>query len=123
MEYYINNNLINFDKNSFIFIHHLSPHSPYRSKNCELLSGDEQENPQNFGSSVECVLNQIIDFTELINLKYPNSLIIFQGDHGHGDNISKISEINESLVFDKFSICKLLKGFKGYVGINSEDTT
>ncbi len=104
LEHYINNNLINFDENSFIFIHHLSPHSPYRSKNCVLLNGDERVNPQNFGSSVECVLNQIIDFTELINLKYPNSLIIFQGDHGHGNNISKISEINESLVFDKFSI-------------------
>ncbi len=104
LEYYINNDLINFNENSFIFAHHLSPHSPYRSKDCKILSGNDRTDSKNFSSSVECALNQIINFTKLINYNYPNSIIVFQGDHGHGENVAKISEINEKLIFNKYSI-------------------
>ena len=100
----IKNKSIKFNDNSFIFVHHLSPHSPYRSEDCKILNGAERTNHKNFTSSVKCSLNQIEGITKLIIKSYPNSLIIFQGDHGHGANVAQISEINSRFIFDKYSI-------------------
>jgi hypothetical protein len=100
----IKNESVKFEDNSFIFVHHLSPHTPYRSKDCKILRGDERTNPNNFSSSVQCSLGQIEKITKLIIKTYPNSIIVFQGDHGHGKNIAQISEIDSSFVFNKYSI-------------------
>ena len=69
---------------NFTLIHHMSPHRPMRDENCKILNRKERMNfsISNYQTSVKCVFNRIKEINELILSKYPNSIIIFQGDHG-----------------------------------------
>ena len=55
-----------------------------RDKNCGILNNDEKMifSYKNYKSSVQCVFKRIKEFNEIILNKYPNSIIVIQGDHG-----------------------------------------
>jgi len=69
---------------NFVLIHHMSPHRPMRDKNCKILNHREKMifSPKNYKSSVNCVFKRIKEINEIIISEYPNSIIVFQGDHG-----------------------------------------
>ena len=69
---------------NFTFIHHMSPHRPMRNANCEILNSDEKLifSYKNYKTSVNCVFKRIEEISEIILKKYPNSIIVIQGDHG-----------------------------------------
>lgn len=69
---------------NFVFIHHMSPHRPMRSENCRILEHPEKNlfTYKNYNSSVKCVFSRIKEINEIILSTYPNSIIVFQGDHG-----------------------------------------
>ena len=69
---------------NFTFIHHMSPHRPMRNKNCEILNNDEKLifSYKNYKTSVQCAFKRIEEISEIILTKYPNSIIVIQGDHG-----------------------------------------
>lgn len=96
---YVNKFGIN-KKNKFVFIHHLSPHQPYEvDSNCEFkIYNDVQDGYKN---SYLCVLNEVVQFTKFIKKIDPNSILIFQADHGQqsvniikNTKLSFIEEIN-----------------------------
>ena len=70
--------------NNFIFIHHYSPHRPMRNEKCDILKGDQRMNfsYQNYDTSVQCVFKRMMEIDKLILSKFPNSIIVFQSDHG-----------------------------------------
>lgn len=69
---------------NFVLIHHMSPHRPMRSEDCKILEHPEKNlfTNKNHNSSVKCVFNRIKEINEIILKTYPNSIVIFQGDHG-----------------------------------------
>ncbi len=79
------NNLdeLNFGGN-FTLIHHMSPHRPMRDENCKILEYPEKNlfTYKNYESSVNCVFKRVKEINEIILKSYPNSIIVFQGDHG-----------------------------------------
>lgn len=101
----INNNLLKLEKRSFVFVHHLSPHTPYRSINCKILNGDNRNKyKKNYISSVKCNLKKIEEFTKLIKSRFPNAAIVFQGDHGHGSNVTNPADFTKNKIFERYSI-------------------
>ncbi len=69
---------------NFTLIHHMSPHRPMRDENCKILEYPEKNlfTYKNYKSSVKCVFKRIKEINEIILKSYPNSIIVFQGDHG-----------------------------------------
>ncbi len=69
---------------NFTLLHHMSPHTPMRDENCNLLSLEERMivSQKNYETSVQCVFKRIVEISEIILSKYPKSIIIVQGDHG-----------------------------------------
>ena len=69
---------------NFVLIHHMSPHRPMRSEDCKILEHPERNlfTNKNHNSSVRCVFNRIKEINEIILKTYPNSIVIFPGDHG-----------------------------------------
>jgi len=111
----------NLKKNSYIwdkggvftFVHSNSPHPPYRSKDCNLLSVEERsfKSVQNYTSSVQCAFLRISEITDLIHSKYPDALIIIQSDHGPQMSITdgkyeklSFNEQTESVLEERLSI-------------------
>jgi hypothetical protein len=75
---------MNYDGGNFVFIHHMSPHRPMRGEDCQVLENPERKyfTSKNYISSVKCVFKRIREINEIILRAYPNSIIVFQGDHG-----------------------------------------
>ena len=75
----LNNNLEKLRENStFHFVHHYIPHES-RNSDCSIPISDKQSN---YVNSVNCAFKQIFSLINLILLKFPNAIIVVQGDHG-----------------------------------------
>lgn len=80
----------NFDKitgknSKFYFIHHLSPHPPYLSKDCHMTNNQSMQNwepPEDYLSTVQCVNIKFMKLVSMLNKKDPSALIVVQSDHG-----------------------------------------
>ena len=55
-----------------------------RNEKCDILKGDQRMNfsYQNYDTSVQCVFKRMMEIDKLILSKFPNSIIVFQSDHG-----------------------------------------
>jgi hypothetical protein len=102
-----NNNIIK-NNNNFFFIHHINPHYPYRNEKCEILDIQQRfkMNNLNYISSVKCALTKINLIAEKIEKIDPDSIIIFQGDHGFS-KFSNTAEIEKS--YRIFNLIRLPK--------------
>ena len=104
-----NTNILDVGGN-FTFIHHIGPHIPMRDKNCGILNNDEKMifSYKNYKSSVQCVFKRIKEFNEIILNKYPNSIIVIQGDHGptfeDNKNIGSSKMPNMKYINDRINI-------------------
>lgn len=101
------NNIIK-NNNNFFFIHHINPHYPYRNEKCKILDIQQRfkMNNLNYISSVKCTLTKINLITEKIEKIDPDSIIIFQGDHGF-TKFNYTAEIEKS--FRIFNLIRLPK--------------
>ena len=103
----LENDLIT-NNNKFTFIHHNSPHFPYMV--------DENCNPKKFNDNFEgykasylCVLKKVIEFTNYINISDPDSIIVFQADHGWGNEENMIDYTSEEKMMFRASIFNAIK--------------
>ena len=83
-----NKELIN-KNNNFFMIHQLSPHTPFTvDENCNEVSYKKfggkiyEEVYEGYKASYQCVLKEIKQFMNYINLNDPDSIVVIQGDHG-----------------------------------------
>ena len=85
---FVDNYLPNIDNTSnFFFIHHLSPHGPYKvSSSCEEVPRFI-DNKEGYKASYLCVLNEISYFMKYIKDNDPNALVVFQSDHGQKSHL------------------------------------
>ena len=59
----------------------MSPHEPYTvSDNCQ--SQNYTDMYEGYKASYRCVLQEIVDFMMYISIEDPNSIVVFQADHG-----------------------------------------
>ena len=66
----------------FAFIHHNSPHEPFRvSSECEPFNFPKQS-PEGYKAAYHCALKNLQIFMEKINNLDPDAIVIFQADHG-----------------------------------------
>lgn len=80
----------NLNKNNFIFIHVLKPHTPFdRDKNCNKIKAlNINESREYYGYNFNCALKTTLNWT--LDIKnYDNSLIIILGDHGESRSFNK----------------------------------
>ena len=69
------------NNSKFVFIHQMSPHEPYTvSDNCQ--SQNYTDMYEGYKASYRCVLQEIVDFMMYISIEDPNSIVVFQADHG-----------------------------------------
>ena len=96
---------------SFMFIHNLSPHSPYLWKqDCSIRDEAEihmkvstiplKKHKRLYLESIQCVNKKIIEFARFIAKNDPEAIVIFQSDHGVG---FKSLEMNYSVSSPEFS--------------------
>lgn len=78
-----NLDIIKKQKN-FIFVHNLSPHMPPRDMRCKLITGSiyAWRSKENWTTSIQCALNQLVETVNLVKSQDPSSVIIIQADHG-----------------------------------------
>jgi hypothetical protein len=70
-------------KPSFNFIHHLSPHPPYRfTKTCEQLDLYETDGIKGYRDNYLCTLLKVEEFMKKINILDPEAIVVIQADHG-----------------------------------------
>jgi len=70
-------------KPTFYFIHHMSPHYPYLTReDCSYKFTPGEINYEGYKSAYLCDLQRISEFINFIDKQDPNSFIIFQSDHG-----------------------------------------
>ena len=79
----------------FAFIHHDSPHAPFLlSSECE-PTYYSNEDLEGYKASFHCTLKMIQIFMEKINNIDPEAVVIFQGDHGLGGDLTSDLPKNE----------------------------
>ena len=67
----------------FAFIHHLSPHEPFRfTETCEHLDIYQTDPIKGYKDNYHCALVRIEKFMKKINILDPEAIVVFQGDHG-----------------------------------------
>ena len=72
----------NFEKPTFYFIHHMSPHFPYiTDTDCSFKSYPGNKNFEGYKSAYLCVLKKIRNTIEFIESNDPDSFVVFQSDH------------------------------------------
>lgn len=101
-------------KGNFFFIHHMNPHPPARSENCELLDGGNyiDEDLPGYRSSAICAFRRIEELARLISLVDPTAIVVFQGDHGAGvgyDFDFPFDQLSVDHLDERFSIFNALK--------------
>jgi hypothetical protein len=82
-----NNSESNFKKNNVFIVHNNSPHHPYRTEECKVISLEiimlNRVRYERYKSSVVCTLNKINKLINTINEFDNQSLVFVFGDHGH----------------------------------------
>ena len=80
-------------KNYFFLIHHMSPHNPFvYNKDCSKRKVNtllDDRDSKGYESSYHCALKKIKELYNFVKQNDPNSIMIFQADHGwnfKGDN-------------------------------------
>ena len=100
--------------NSFVLIHHLSPHPPYiYNKDCSLIknlnSSVISKNMKGYRDAYLCSLRKIEEFINFINKNDPSALVMITADHGWNIN-TKIKKSNLiSLMEEKTKIYNAMK--------------
>ncbi len=103
LKHFIKNfDIDNQNRKNFHFIHQLSPHSPYSvNSECEesvKYIGESPEFYEGYKDSYKCVISEVLDFTDYISAKDPDSIIIFIGDHGNLLNYDIKSTSNRKII-------------------------
>lgn len=107
LEYAKSNKNTIYGKNNFIFLHQFSPHPPYLvSENCEYKIFDKENNKDAYSSSYKCALKDISRMMKHIMQNDPDSIVIFQADHGIYDE--EFIKKNDQLKYE-FSIFNAIK--------------
>lgn len=76
-------NKFNELNSTFYFIHHMSPHYPYLTKeDCSYKFTPDEFSYEGYKSAYLCDINRITNFIDFIKIKDPNAFVIFQSDHG-----------------------------------------
>lgn len=117
-----NSNLKN--KQTFYFVHHLSPHWPYITKsNCEYTDKyPDQINFEGYKNAYLCNLKKIREIINYLNLNDPNASVVFQADHNW--DMSSLSEQkygNRKSIFNLIKIDKTCKNDDN-VNLNNVNT-
>ena len=101
------------DNGSFTMIHMMTPHSPYREKNCSIINGFIVSSKKEYRSSVYCAFNRIHELSDFIIKKYPNASIVVQADHGlpkiYPKN-KKFVEISNSFIDHRLGAFSAVRG-------------
>jgi hypothetical protein len=73
----------------FLFVHHISPHPPYRRPDCSsepgiagLYGGREEHDRSGYTHSIDCVNEEVVSLSRTIQASDPNAIVVFQADHG-----------------------------------------
>ena len=79
---YLKSNKNQVNKNTFYFVHHMSPHWPYiNDENCNYKNYPGEKNYDGYKSAYLCILKKIEKTINYLNISDPNSTVIFQSDH------------------------------------------
>ena len=103
-----------FSKPLFVQAHVLAPHPPFRFRaDCTERQPSEYETSLTdwskkdfFIAHLECANTQLVELVQLIKRKYPDSLIVIQGDHGSDANVNwslPIEQWSAAAIQEKFS--------------------
>ena len=102
---------INSNKNylrinsTFYFVHHMSPHWPYRhDQNCNYKKFEGKTNFEGYKNSYLCVVKRIDDIIRIIDEIDKNAIVIVQSDHSW--EMSNISEIKYGKRTQIFNLVK-----------------
>ena len=91
------------DKQTFYFVHHMSPHWPYLTSNdCKYKKFPGEKNLKGYNASYYCVLKRIIDTITYLEKYDPNATVIFQSDH----NSKLFRDKDEKHIFNLFKLNK-----------------
>jgi hypothetical protein len=72
----------NYSKPSFYFIHHMSPHYPYvTNEDCSYKYFPGKKNFEGYKSAYLCNLNKINKMIKFLNNHDPDAMVVFQSDH------------------------------------------
>ena len=95
-ESYLKNN------STFYFIHHMSPHWPYRhDENCNYKKFEGKTNFEGYKNSYLCVIKKIKDIIKIIDQIDKEAIVIIQSDHSwEMSNISEIKYGNRMQIFN-----------------------
>lgn len=97
----------------FTLIHMNIPHAPYREDNCSIINFKVTDK-EGYKSSVYCALNLIHEFSDFVIKKYPNAVIIIQGDHGRSHDSKathkNYKDISKSIIDQKLGIFSAVLG-------------
>lgn len=81
--------LIARERPFFAFVHHVSPHRPYRREDCSLQpemddvsNWGEEEARRQYLESIVCVNRRVRRFARRIEILDPTAIVVFQADHG-----------------------------------------
>ena len=98
-ENYLKNN------STFYFIHHMSPHWPYRhDENCNYKKFEGKTNFEGYKNSYLCVVKRIKDIIKIIDQIDEDAIVIIQSDHNW--EMSNISEIKYGKRTQIFNLVK-----------------
>ena len=90
---------------TFYFVHHMSPHRPYRhDANCNYKKFEGKTNFEGYKNSYLCVVKRIEDIIGNIEEIDKNATVIIQSDHNW--EMSNISEIKYGSRMQIFNLVK-----------------
>ena len=98
----LNNNPEMIDKQTFYFVHHMSPHWPYiTNEDCSYKKYSGKKNLEGYKSAYICTLKKIKETIKFLSKFDPNSTVVFQSDHNW---IMSKNEGEKKMIFNLIKI-------------------